>query len=388
MPRSFEKICTNSFLATALLATTLLFLSACSKPLAIVGVGAGSLQTVRDDVQPHDIYFATTRARSTDDNVFFGGARQRHLTTGKITVGVPPRHQPGQIELARKDENFDPKLHFSVAFPVVYQDTPAFVGQLQAALRARPAEHRNVLIYVHGYNTSFSNAATRFTQFVHDTGFKGVPVLFTWASRARTVDYVYDLNSALQSRFKMAELALAMEKLHVNEFSIVAHSMGNLATLETLTVLNAMPEFNPNGNLRAIVLAAPDVDIDLFTEHINALDRLRQKIYVLISRDDTALGVSKLVAGGVNRVGVAGPDRLAGLGIKVIDLSGIQDRSKANHIKFAESPAIVQLIGTAIRSGNTLSSQPEELPLRNVVGSIFGGLRQSVSGGGVLILNN
>lgn len=98
----------NIIFPMLLLATVSVFMSACSKPLAIVGVGAESLETAMADVKSHDIYFATTRARSSDENAYFGGNRQRNLTTGTITIGIPPKHLPGKIELAKTEEAFDP----------------------------------------------------------------------------------------------------------------------------------------------------------------------------------------------------------------------------------------------------------------------------------------
>ena len=72
---------------------------------------------------------------------------------------------------------------------------------LDLALAEKPESDREVLVFVHGYNTNFSEAVLRVTQFVNDTGFKGVPILFSWASRGNTMDYVYDINSVLQARF-------------------------------------------------------------------------------------------------------------------------------------------------------------------------------------------
>ncbi len=363
-------------------------LSACAQPLAIVGVGASAIEQETPGVTKHEIFFSTTRARSADDKEFFGGGRKHGLTNGKITIGIPPAHQTGKIELAKTEDAHDPQKHFSVAEPLLYDGTKTFVNRLQAELSRRAPKDRNVLIFVHGYNTSFSNAVTRVTQFVHDTGFDGVPVLFTWASRARTVEYVYDINSALQARFHMAELALAMQNLNINEYSILAHSMGNLATLETLVVLNSMPEFNPRGRLKAIMLAAPDVDFDLFQEHITALERVNDKIYVLISHDDKALGASRLIAGGIDRAGAADSERLAKLGITVVDLSNVNDKSRADHSKYADSPAIVQLIGNSINAGNTLSAQTEDSGVESVVGGIFRRFSLTGGGGSILVLGN
>lgn len=55
-------------------------------------------------------------------------------------------------------------------------------------------------MFIHGYNTQFDDAVYRITQIVQDSGYKGAPVLFTWASAGRALDYVYDTNSATVAR--------------------------------------------------------------------------------------------------------------------------------------------------------------------------------------------
>ena len=42
-------------------------------------------------------------------------------------------------------------------------------------------------MFVHGYNTRLDDAVVRFAQFVNDTGFTGVPVLFSWRSSATAI---------------------------------------------------------------------------------------------------------------------------------------------------------------------------------------------------------
>lgn len=57
--------------------------------------------------------------------------------------------------------------------------------------------------------------------------------------------------------------------------------------------------------LNSIILAAPDIDIDLFRTHLDKLaERTRSTIFLLISKTDGALRVSARLAGGVQKVGV------------------------------------------------------------------------------------
>lgn len=85
------------------------------------------------------------------------------------------------------------------------------------------------------------------------------------------------------------------------------------------------------------------------------------QVYTSCPRDDRALAVSKRVWGDVSRLGAIDPeqapykDELAANQIMVIDLTEINAGDQLHHSKFAESPEIVQLIGSRLSTGQTLS---------------------------------
>ncbi len=57
-----------------------------------------------------------------------------------------------------------------------------------------------MLVFVHGYNTRFDEAAFRLAQIVHDSGAEVTPILFSWASWASLGAYPYDRESAALGR--------------------------------------------------------------------------------------------------------------------------------------------------------------------------------------------
>ena len=108
---------------------------------------------------------------------------------------------------------------------------------------------------------------------------------------------------------------------------------------------------DPTGRIATVMLASPDIDIDLFRSQAAELPAsFREKMYLLISKDDGALRVSRLIAGGVPRVGATDAEELEKLGVTVIDLSKIDDSSAGSHSKFAGSPEVVQLIGAGLNN--------------------------------------
>lgn len=352
-----------------------LLLAGCgSTPPALIGVEGATHPSTVPGAREVEIFVATSRARAESDNELYSGERSKAIGFAELSVWVPPSHQTGQIERATTLPP-DPHTNFVVTDPKVFEEQDAFVSALDRELQSRPQSERNVLIFVHGYNTDFSSAVLRIAQFVHDSGYEGIPVLFTWASRGRTLDYVYDLNSTLHARDGMLEVAVSIsEDTNVNHIDILAHSMGNFLTVEAMRQRALSGKFNNNGRLNSIVLAAPDIDIDLFQRQLDWLRPGNLPVYVLTSSDDKALRISRRIAGNVDRVGAAKPEELAGLGLTVIDLSEVSDTESIHHTKFAGAPEVVQLIGQGILAGATLpETEAVDNPL-DVISSAAAGI--------------
>lgn len=322
-----------------------------SPPSSIIGVDGFTVQAAEvPQAEKVDVFIATTRAPSDDYRELFSGDRSSGVSYARVTVSIPPTHEIGKIERP-KSLPPDPRKDFVILDPGRYADAEAFTAGVDEALETKDADNQNILVYIHGYNNNMTSAILRTAQFVHDSGFKGVPVVFSWASRGRAIDYVYDLNSALHARDGILDMGDALSQTSARGFDILAHSMGNLVTVESLRQA-AMTDRNSGAEsrMRNIILAAPDIDIDLFREQIRRIPVRDAPIFVLVSSDDRALAISRRVAGDVDRVGNSDPDVLAELGVTVIDLSQVESEGSAHHAKFADSPEVVQLIGAGLQN--------------------------------------
>lgn len=344
-----------------------------------VGSGSNIIGLEEGSVSPpigltsHTVFLATTRERSDDPAEFFSGERATSMSLAETTVTIPPVHQPGNIEKPKSGKP-DPEKHFVVKTPLVFEDEGAFEDNLRAALQKRKPGERDILVFAHGYNVNFSAAVLRVAQFVNDAGYEGVPVLFSWASRGKTIDYVYDINSALQARDSLQALGNILVRMPADNIDVVAHSMGNLLVLETMVRLEEQRDIRDEDKLRRVILASPDIDVDLFATQLSKFDDVKERFFVFVSDDDRALLFSRRIAGGVSRVGASDPERLAELGVNVIDLSEVDDKNSDNHTKFASSPEVVQLIGIGIQQGNTLSAQTEVDPLQQITADMVRGI--------------
>lgn len=347
-----------------------IFIAACSRAPDAVGV-----ETVvsPDDVQglkQHEVFIATTRAPSPDTAEFFSGERQLGLSFAAVDVTVPPIHEPGQVERAKTDIP-DPRLHFTIRSPEVFDSRNAFQRSLESALLERPKEGRNVLIFVHGFNTTMTDAIMQVTQFVEDTQYDGIPVLFSWASGGDISKYVYDINSVLVARDGLASMAQVMDSSAIDHYDLLAHSMGNFLTMEVIREASIRGNARNMAKARNIILAAPDIDVDVFMTQIRRIPKERRSFVVMVSSDDKALAASSFVDGGAARVGSAPAEELSKLGVIAIDLSEVDDNSSLSHSKFAQSSEVVQLIGNGLA---TRSSFQEGGQGRSAI------LRQGVDG--------
>ena len=170
------------------------------------------------------------------------------------------------------------------------------------------------------------------------------PVLFTWPSRGGVLNYNYDKESATFSRSDLAYvLRTAAENPAVADITLLAHSMGAWIAMEAVRQI-ALEDKGDLAKIDNIVLASPDIDVDVFRRHWITFGPDRPLITVFTSVRDRALGISSIVAGGVARVGRvevedASYQKTFGQIPKLvfIDISRIRGETRLNHSTFATS---------------------------------------------------
>ena len=333
--------------------------SACSSPRHLIAVGPDMQGAGQDAaLRKHRIFIGTTRAPSSEPGVFFSGHRSEMMSYATVDVQIPPNHVIGQVERPRSLPP-DPDKHFVISNPQTF-DGKGLLAEAEAVARKRPRGERKLLIWVHGYNSTLTDAALLLAQFVEDTGYDGVPLLFSWASDGRLTSYVYDINSALIARDAIYEVASTLGRSSFDTVDIVAHSMGNFLTMEAIRTGVQQKLFDSTGKLANIILASPDIDYDLFAAQVRPIPPEKRRFFVLISDDDQALGLSSFL-GRRPRVGNVDADQLTSLGVNVIDLSEVKDTSSIHHTKFSDAPEVVQLLGSRILAGDSYSTKNPSL---------------------------
>ncbi|ATQ57790.1 alpha/beta hydrolase [Paracoccus yeei] len=303
-----------------------------------------------------DVLVATNRQMLTDRAERYGGRRDPQLHLDAVKVGIPANRPSGTIQWPRARPP-QPTTDFHVR---QVQDISS-VAQGRAWMR----QHRvggHVLLFVHGFNTTYGEAVYRLAQIAHDGDVAATPILFTWPSRGSPVGYNYDRESALYSRTALEQsLRILADDPSVTQITILAHSMGAFLTMESLRQMS-IRSGPVNPKIRDVVLASPDIDIEVFSRQFIEMAAPRPRFTIFMAKDDRALGLSRLIAGRVERVGEIDPSRepyrtaLLQAGIDAIDLSQIDVPGGTHHSRFAESPDIVRLIGRKLAQGQRLTS--------------------------------
>jgi esterase/lipase superfamily enzyme len=345
-------------------------------PLLAVAFGLGSCADVPENVflpvaatapgaSSVDMLVATTRRSAENPGELYSGERGDGLSFADIAVSIPPdtAHKAGEVQWPKTIPG-NPATDF-VTTGVSRLDARATRAWLDS--HGSAANKHRVLIFVHGYNNRFGDAVFREAQLVHDSNAEVTPILFTWPSRGSVFAYGYDRESANLSRDALEQLLdMLVRDPAVREVDILAHSMGNFLVLETLRQM-AIRDRRIPAKIDDVMLAAPDVDVDVFRNDIADMGHPHPKFTLFASRDDKALALSRWIWGSDARLGAIDPNAepyrstLAAEHVDVFDLTDMKSEDAVNHSKFVNSPELVQIVGKRLSSGQTLSDSHESV---------------------------
>lgn len=218
------------------------------------------------------------------------GSERGSLSTGKLTVTIPPNHLAGMIERPEGwfyTDHLDPNKH------VVLADV---LPMAQEAFREGCCASGDRLLFIHGYNVTFHDGALRAAQLSHDLEFDGSMLYYSWPSKASTTGYLADAAGVTATRpalISFLDLATS-DQAEGGKLHILAHSMGNRYMLEALEVFLLS---NPGRKIGKVVLAAPDVDPSDFEARLPVISAHAEGVTVYASKNDYALEASYWVNG-------------------------------------------------------------------------------------------
>lgn len=274
------------------------------------------------------VLLATTRRSVTSDRPGdrYGPDDGDSLQFAAVSVNVPSYRARATGDLPRPTTlrsnvlgyRPDPQKDFFVTTTIPV-DSNRFVQRLSGELAL--SRSRDLLVFVHGYNSSFEDAAVRAAQVAADINFDGAILLFSWPSAASVSAYVRDQQSARNAGFQLLRIlrhhAVAAQPDRV---ALLGHSMGSEVIGKAFTLVG---DTDVTPQLSQVVLAAPDVDARIFRREI--LPRLRthaQHITLYASSDDDALRASRVV-NNTGRLGLGGDSLVVLDGMDTIDATRV-----------------------------------------------------------------
>ncbi len=286
----------------------------------------------------------------------------RKLSLGFAHVTVPKvGREPGSLQRPARyavldvtlyAEREDPRRHFTIG-DIKVLDQATFVSAVDATQQLSKRFRGEAFIFVHGYSTPLHDALFRTAQLAYDLEFDGAPYVFSWPSRGSVSGYLHDKDAADSSRRYLQEfLQFVASRTRARRVHLIAHSMGARLLSEVLRSMPPTPAGAPT--FEQIVLAAPDIDADVFREIAASVQRAGRSVTLYASRNDKALATSRTLAIGRVRVGevtASGPTLIEG--IDTIDISDA-DRDTfwgVNHSTFAERSPVLRDMQALIEKG-------------------------------------
>jgi esterase/lipase superfamily enzyme len=302
------------------------------------------------------VYFATNRRINgplLELSAFTHGRDE--LTYGVTYVSVPKNHLIGDVKrpqfnyLRWRYEPENNEDHFRIR-SLESLDRDKFVERLKSAADT-------VLLFIHGYHVSFQDAAYKAAQIAYDANFGGSVLVFSWPSAGELAKYDYDRESA---DFSGGDLLLVLriltEEIGDKQIYVVAHSLGNQVLVNALQQA-ALSKVSLNIN--ELVLAAPDVDKDVFKKKASEIKSVAKNLTLYASSADKALLASNKKAWGTRMgyIDAAGPNLVDG--IETIDITAVgDDMFGLNHGTYSSSRAVLDDLGRLVKS--KVHQRPDE----------------------------
>ena len=304
-----------------------------------------------------EVLYATDRRRNADtgDLVGFGGGRGNAIEYGTCEVSIPATHHEGELESPGLLEFHEDPGNHVVLLAVQPATHEAFLDDLAARVAA--ARGRTALVFVHGYNVTFEDAARRTAQIAFDIHFAGVPMFFSWPSLGQALAYPIDMTNADWAQFDLKSLLIDLaDRSGADNIVLIAHSMGNRVLANALIqAAEARPDFA--ARVREVVLAAPDLDADTFRRDLAPrLVAATHGMTLYASSTDEALVVSHRYNGEL-RAGDVAAGPIVVPGMDTIDVSAV-DPGPLGHSYIGDSPSVLddvaKLVGAGARAGARL----------------------------------
>lgn len=378
------------------------------------------------------VLYVTDRAvdKTTDAGPQYGYKRSRTVEYGVATVGLTPTPTWEQLvaDSTKNDEQEPYSLHVTKVEPLgQFQPAVNLLEPKDGRLDVKPDAHaviaaerdqfiksmsrwldhttkKDAYVYVHGFNNTFDDAVFRMAESWHYAGRQGVPIVFTWpAGRGGMLGYAYDRESGEYAVVHLKILLMTLAECpQIERVHLISHSRGTDVATSALRELHMevraatgrgavgffsernLVQMTPEQiakapttaqylKLHTLVLAAPDLDADVFSQRFVSENLLRaaDKIIVYFSQKDSALGWAQWLFSGGGRVGDLSiddftPQQLAMIGqLPALEMISCETKGYSSHSYMFMHPSAFSDLLLSLRDDKppgAASGRPLEQP--------------------------
>jgi esterase/lipase superfamily enzyme len=185
-------------------------------------------------------------------------------------------------------------------------EAKAWFAQINEVLER--SRDKDIIVYVHGANTTVERAAGQAAQLHHFTGRNSIVVLFIWPTAENFLRYSRDIVTAFGAAPHLAELIeLLAENTDAKNIDVLTYSAGATVGTDGLARVgrNAKQPGAIAPRLGEIYHAAPDADFRSFVDDMRDYADQARRVTVAANLGDSALRLSQVI----NRASRAGrPD--------------------------------------------------------------------------------
>jgi esterase/lipase superfamily enzyme len=279
-----------------------------------------------------------------DPYTFFTGKLDPNFTEfsyGTVNVTIPTKRSKGELSVPswwQFVSQPDPARYF-VLREIRESNREALLKDMNDA-GAGPDS--SLLLFVHGFNVTFADAALRTAQLAHDLEFPGKAMLYSWPSGGAITDYWTDEDSVRISARRFEKLLVDLLSTKIRRVYIVAHSMGTRIVIPAVAALRARGV--DVAKVSELLLAAADFNEIEFRDLAYAFTELRNSgthMTIYAASNDFALKVSKIIHS-YRRVGESEPKLDIYTGLDSIDASTAAPIRRAyGHSYVSDSPQVI-----------------------------------------------
>jgi esterase/lipase superfamily enzyme len=274
----------------------------------------------REQTNTVEVFYATNRGP-------LGGSEKRtytifpsdHLRIGTARLNIGTQETPWEklVELSTSDKKRGrpllklAEIREEAALPLDAESGDlSLPAESHAVFKAITQElasgiDKDLLVYVHGANSTIYRACAQAAQLKHFTGRDSTVLVFLWPSAENLLAYGTDVRHAEKSAPAFATLLRFLARhTRAEHIDILAYSAGSQIVSAGMAALAVEAAGDRRRQLRVgeLYYAAADVGIDTFVEHLKQYRDIPRSTTLTINLNDTVLALAE-GRHGVSRAG-------------------------------------------------------------------------------------